>query len=158
MPAYDEKPEMSAYEITEKVLVEIKKEKYDFIVINFANGDLVGHSANLKAGIQACEVVDECVGRIVNLSLKYDYTNIITADHGNIEVMLYPNGEPCPAHGTNPVPLLIISNDKNLKKSKIKLRKNCGLKDIAPTILYIMGIKKPKEMTGKSLLRTKSLN
>ena len=153
VPAYDEKPEMSAYGITEKVLVEIKKGKYDFIVINFANGDLVGHSANLKAGIQACEVVDECVGRIVNLSLKYDYTNIITADHGNIEVMFYPNGEPCPAHGTNPVPLLIISNDKNLKKSKIKLGKNCGLKDIAPTILYIMGIKKPNEMTGKSLIK-----
>lgn len=152
VPVYDKKPEMSAYGITKKVLPEIKKGKYNFVVINFANGDLVGHSANLKAGIKACEVVDKCVGKIISLGLKKDYTNVVTADHGNIEIMLYPNGEPCPAHGTNPVPFFIISNDKSLSKRKIKLRKNCGLSDVAPTILDVMGIKKPKEMTGKCLI------
>ncbi len=152
VPVYDEKPEMSAYGITKKVLSEIQKEKYDFIAINFANGDLVGHSANLKAGIEACEVVDECVGKIVNLGLKKSYTSIVTADHGNIEVMFYPDRKPCPAHGTNPVPFFIISNDKNLGKDRIKLRKNCGLSDVAPTLLQIMGIKRPKDMSGESLI------
>ncbi|MCK4521189.1 MAG: 2,3-bisphosphoglycerate-independent phosphoglycerate mutase [Nanoarchaeota archaeon] len=148
VPSYDLKPEMSAYEITKKLLSQIKKQKYDFILVNFANGDLVGHSGKLKAGIKCCEVVDECVGKIVNIGLEKDYTCIITGDHGNIEVMFYPNGEVCPAHGTNPVPLFIISNDKKHQK----LKKGKGLKDVAPTILKIMGIKQPKEMTGKTLI------
>jgi len=150
VPSYDQKPEMSAYETTEKLLPEIESGKYDFIAVNFANGDLVGHSANLEAGIKACEAVDECVGRTVETGLRKGYTVIITGDHGNIEIMFYPNGEPCPAHGTNPVPFILISNDEKLKN--IKLRAGGGLSDIAPTVLEILGIQKPSEMTGKSLI------
>lgn len=150
VPSYDMKPEMSAYGITEKLLPEIEKEIYDFIAVNFANGDLVGHSGKLDAGIMACEAVDGCVGKIVGLSLEKDYVVIITGDHGKIEVMFYPNGEVCPAHGTNPVPFILISKDEELKKAKLK--KGEGLSSVAPTILNIMGLKKPGEMTGKSLI------
>ncbi len=148
--SYDLKPEMSAFEITEKLLPQIKRNKYDLIIVNFANGDLVGHSANLSAGIKACEAVDKCVGKIVDLALKKDYTILLTGDHGNVEIMFYPNGEVCPAHGTNPVPFILVSNDKKLKSCKLK--EGMGLQDIAPTILNLMGIKKPKEMTGNSLI------
>ncbi|MBS3097817.1 2,3-bisphosphoglycerate-independent phosphoglycerate mutase [Candidatus Woesearchaeota archaeon] len=150
VPSYDLKPEMNAFGITEKLLPEIEKNKYGLIVVNFANGDLVGHSGNLKAGIKACEAVDNCVGKIVDSGLKKGYVSLITGDHGNVEIMFYPNGEVCPAHGTNPVPFFVISKDKKLQKTK--LRKGNGLSDVAPTILDIMGIKKPKEMTGKSLI------
>ena len=150
VPVYDKKPEMSAFEITEKILPEIEKQKYDFIAVNFANGDLVGHSANLEAGKKACEAVDKCLGKIVKLGLEKDYACIITADHGNIETMFYPNGEPNPSHGTNPVPFILVSNEKKMKKAKLK---KGGLADIAPTILSIMGLKKPEEMTGKSLIK-----
>jgi 2,3-bisphosphoglycerate-independent phosphoglycerate mutase len=150
VPSYDRKPEMSAHGTTEAVLREIEKQKYDFIIINFANGDLVGHSGKLDAGIKACEAVDKCVGKIVNLGLEKDYTSIITADHGNVEIMFYPNGKVCPAHGTNPVQFFIISKKDEFRN--IKLKKGKGLQDVAPTILEIMGIKKPREMTGKSLI------
>jgi len=113
VPSYAQKPDMNAYGITKKVLSEIKKEKYDLIVINFANGDLVGHSANLKAGIKACRAVDECVGKIVKRGLKHNYELLITGDHGNIEVMFYPDGKPNPSHGINPVPFLLSAMMKN---------------------------------------------
>ncbi|MDD5162823.1 MAG: 2,3-bisphosphoglycerate-independent phosphoglycerate mutase [Candidatus ainarchaeum sp.] len=150
VPSYAEKPEMSAFEITEKVLPEIEKEKYDFVAINFANGDLVGHSANFEAGIKACEAVDKCIGKIIKRGLEKNYTCIITGDHGNIESMFYPNGEPKPSHGTNPVPFLLISNDKKLRNARLG---KGGLSDIESTILDLMGLKKPKEMTGKSLIK-----
>jgi len=151
VPSYDMKPEMSAYKITERVLKEIDSEKYDFIIINFANGDLVGHSGKLEAGMKACEAVDECTGKIVDLGLERGYTSIVTGDHGNVEIMFYPDGEVCPAHGTNPVQFFVISKDKELRKAGLK--KGCGLDAVAPTILEIMGIKKPKEMTGQSLIK-----
>jgi len=150
VPSYDKKPDMGAYEITDAAIKEIGKEKYEFIVINFANCDLVGHSGKLEAGIKACEAVDECVGRIVNLGLERSYINIVTADHGKVEIMFYPNGEVCPAHGTNPVPFFIASNDESLRN--VRLARGKGLDSVAPTILEIMGIKKPREMTGKSLI------
>ncbi|NQV08815.1 alkaline phosphatase family protein, partial [Candidatus Woesearchaeota archaeon] len=146
VPSYDKKPEMSAYKITKKVLVEIKKEKYGLIVMNFANGDLVGHAGKLGAAIKACKVVDRCLGQIVEVGLKHNYHVLVTGDHGNVETMLYPNSEKNPSHGINPVPFYIVSKDN------YKL-KNGGLKDVAPTILDLMGIKKPKLMTGKSLIK-----
>ncbi len=145
---YQEKPEMSAFEVTEKLLPEIRREFYDFILINYANGDLVGHSANLYAGVRAVEVVDECIGKIVEAGLSGDYTILVTGDHGNIETMFYPNGEPNPSHGTNPVPFIIISNEPELRN--VKLMKGAGLSNIAPTILQIMDLSIPHEMT-KSL-------
>lgn len=150
IPSYDLKPEMSAYGITEKLLKSIITGKYDFILVNFANGDLVGHSGNIDACIRCCEVVDECVGKIVRLGFEKGYTTLLTGDHGNVENMYYPSGEINPSHGLNPVPFYVISNDARLKK--IKLRKGCGLKDVAPTVLDLMGLKKPNEMNGKSLI------
>lgn len=145
--SYDQKPEMSAYEVTEKLLPEIGK--YEFIAVNYANPDLVGHSGSLEATIKAVEVVDECVGRVVEKALSENYVILLMADHGNAEVMIYPNGEPNPSHGENPVQLTLISNDEDLTQVELK---DGGMSDIAPTILGIMGIEKPEEMTGKDLI------
>lgn len=147
VPSYEDKPEMSAPEITEKLLPEIGKGVYDFILVNYANGDLVGHSANMEAGIKACEVVDICVGQVVEAGLKDGYTVLITGDHGNIETMFYTNGEPNPSHGTNPVPFILVGCDK-----KLKLKEGLGLSCVSPTILTLMGIPKPSEMTAESLI------
>jgi len=150
VPSYDLKPEMSAFEITERLIPEINSGKYDFIAVNYANGDLVGHSANMQAGIKACEAVDQCLGRVVEAALGKDYIVVVTGDHGNIEIMFYPNGEPCPAHGNNPVPFIIVSRESPLKQ--LKLKKGHGLSSVAPTILELMGVEKPKEMTSDSLI------
>lgn len=147
VPSYDMKPEMSALGITAKALAALKKRKYDFVLVNFANSDLVGHSGNYKATVKACEIVDQCVGKIVKEVLGQDGVVLLTGDHGNAEQMVYPNGEPCPAHTTNPVPFTIISKEK-----KKLLQKNGGLMDVGPTVLKLLEIKKPKEMSGRSLV------
>ena len=144
---YDMKPEMSAYEVTDKVLEAIKSEKYDSIILNYANPDMVGHTGNLDAAIKAIETIDECVGKVVDAILEKDGTLLITADHGNSEQMIdYKTGEPHTAHTTNPVPLILVSNNENYKI------KSGRLADLAPTLLDLMNIQKPKEMTGESLL------
>jgi 2,3-bisphosphoglycerate-independent phosphoglycerate mutase len=148
--SYEEKPEMSAHEINMKLIPEIKRCYYDFILVNYANCDLVGHSANFVAGIKACEVVDNCVGEVVKTGLSQNYVILLTSDHGNIETMFYPNGEPNPSHGTNPVPFIIIED--NLVKENVKLKEGMGLSNVAPTILKLMGILKPKEMTAESII------
>ena len=150
VPSYEDKPEMSAYEITEKLLPEIQRKYYEFILVNYANGDLVGHSANLEAGIKACEFVDDCLGNVVKTGLKNGYTLLVTGDHGNIETMFYPDGEPNPSHGINPVPFILITNEERLKG--IKLKDGLGLSSIAPTILELMCLSKPVEMDSPSLL------
>ncbi|MCI8700070.1 MAG: 2,3-bisphosphoglycerate-independent phosphoglycerate mutase [Clostridia bacterium] len=144
---YDRKPEMSAYEVTDKVVEAIKSEKYNCIILNFANPDMVGHTGNLEAAISAVEAVDECVGKVVEAMLEKNGTILITADHGNAEQMIdYKTGDPHTAHTTNPVPLILVSNEE---KNKIKSGK---LADLAPTLLELLGIQKPEEMTGESLL------
>ena len=140
---------MSAHEINSRLLPEIKRGFYNFILVNFANGDLVGHSANLNAGIEACEVVDECIGKIVDTGLLIGYTILVTGDHGKIETMYYPNGEPNPSHGLNPVPFILVTKEVTLRCKTLK--KGKGLSSIAPTILKIMDIQKPQEMTGEAL-------
>jgi 2,3-bisphosphoglycerate-independent phosphoglycerate mutase len=150
VPSYKDKPEMSAYEITEQLIPEIKRRFYDFILVNYANGDLVGHSANLEAGIKAASVVDECLGKVVSAGIDSDYVLIVTGDHGNIETMVYSNGTPNPSHGFNNVPFILISDEQNIKT--VKLRNGRGLSSIAPTILQLMGIDKPTEMNSESLL------
>jgi len=145
--SYDQKPEMSAYGIVEKLVEKISEKKYDFVLANFANCDLVGHSAVKDAIIKCVEVVDDCAGRAVKAGLDNGYTVIVTADHGSAEEKLYPDGRPKPAHSSNPVPFILVSNDLG----QVKLKKG-GQKDVAPTILKIMGLKKPKEMTGRSLI------
>ena len=150
VPSYEDKPEMSAYEITERLIFEIQRNFYDFILVNYANGDLVGHSANIEAGIKAATVVDECLGKVVDSSLGSCYIVMVTGDHGNIETMFYQDGSPNPSHGVNPVPFILISNDPKLQN--VKLRDGMGLSSIAPTILQLMDIKKPNEMSSSSLL------
>ncbi len=147
--SYAEKPEMSSREVTDAVIKEIDKNEYSLIVQNFANTDLVGHSGDMKATVAACEVVDECIGRIAAKTLEKDYDLIITADHGNAEYMIYEeNGEQCPSHTKNPVIFLLVSHEnKNLK-----LKNGGSLEDVAPTVLKIMNIQKPAEMEGNSLI------
>ncbi|MFH1126649.1 MAG: 2,3-bisphosphoglycerate-independent phosphoglycerate mutase [archaeon] len=147
--SYDQKPQMSAYEIADEAARQISKKKYDFVLVNFANCDLVGHSAVKEAIIRCVEVVDECCAKIASAGLNNDYVVIITADHGSAEDKLYPDGVLKPAHSSNPVPFILVSTDENLMKVTLL---DGGQKDVAPTILDIMGMKKPKEMTGKSLI------
>jgi len=143
VPTYDIKPEMSAYEVTEKLLNEYRK-NYDFILLNFANGDMVGHTGILKAGISATEAVDFCLGRIVHVFSR-KYTIIVTADHGNCEDMR-KESKFHTSHTLNKVPFILV--DDYYKGKKLR---SGGLSNIAPTVLKIMGIRKPKIME-KSLL------
>jgi len=143
---YDLKPEMSACEVTDKVVEAINSEKYDCIILNYANPDMVGHTGNLEAAIKAIETIDKCVGRVVEAVQKQEGVLLITADHGNAEQMIdYKTGEPHTAHTTNPVPLILVG----MEEAKLKEGK---LADIAPTMLDIMHLEKPEEMTGESLL------
>ena len=143
---YDLKPEMSAYEVTDKVVEAINSKKYDCIILNYANPDMVGHTGVLEAAIKAIETIDECVGRVVEAINNQDGVLIITADHGNAEQMIdYKTGEPHTAHTTNPVPLILVGMEN------AKLREG-RLADLAPTMLDIMNLEKPAEMTGESLI------
>ncbi|MCX6645736.1 MAG: 2,3-bisphosphoglycerate-independent phosphoglycerate mutase [bacterium] len=143
-PHYDKKPEMSANEVTEKVLEKFKS--YDLVVLNFANPDMVGHSGVFEAAVKAVETVDGCLARIYEQVKSIRGILIVTADHGNADIMKDEKGEPYTKHTTSPVPFIIMDKD-------IKLRGGEGsLQDIAPTILYLMGIRKPVEMTGTSLV------
>jgi 2,3-bisphosphoglycerate-independent phosphoglycerate mutase len=142
---YDLKPEMSAFELRDALIPELEKGEVDFVCLNFANGDMVGHTGVMDAAIKACEAVDKCVKDVVETALKMDYTTILIADHGNCETMINPDGTPNTAHTTNPVPIILINNDKTTVRDGI-------LGDIAPTILELMGIEQPKAMTQKSLV------
>ena len=144
---YDMKPEMSALEVTEKVLDAINSKKYDAIILNYANPDMVGHTGNIEACIKALETLDGCVARVIEaIENNGDYL-IVTADHGNCEQMIdYETGEPHTAHTTNPVPLALVGRDVKLKEGR--------LADLAPTMLDLMGFEKPQEMTGESLIES----
>jgi len=144
---YADKPEMSAPQVAKKVLIALKKSDHQVIIVNFANGDLVGHSGSLKAAIKAVETLDKCVGELYKQAMKSGYTMLVTGDHGNCDDMLYPNGDPKPAHSMNPVMFLTIDPNNKIKKVR-----NGDLCDISPTILKLLNIEKPKEMTGKSLV------
>jgi len=153
---YDMKPEMSAEELTISCSKAIKSGKYAFIVINFANPDMVGHTGNMNATIKAIETVDKCIGQIVNATGEMGGSILITADHGNAEVMKGPGGEPWTAHTINKVPLIFVEGEKRKipnMGNQIYLRDNAGLADIAPTLLQLLNLPIPKEMTGKSLIK-----
>ena len=142
---YDLQPEMSAFDLKNALIPELKKGEVDFVCLNFANGDMVGHTGVMSAAIKACEAVDICVKEVIETALENNYTTIVIADHGNCETMINPDGSPNTAHTTNPVPIILV--DKELKHI------NDGvLGDIAPTILDLMGIEKPAVMTRHSLL------
>ena len=142
---YDLKPEMSALEVRDAVVNSILKNKFDFICVNFANPDMVGHTGDFNAAIKACETVDHCTNKIVSEGMKKEYSIVIIADHGNCEKMKNSDGTPNTAHTTNPVPIILVEKEKRKIISGI-------LANVAPTILEIMGIEKPNEMDQKSLL------
>ena len=142
---YDLKPEMSAFEITEEIVPEIRKKAADFICLNFANPDMVGHTGDFNAAVKACETVDLCAQKVITAAVENDYTVLVIADHGNSEFMINEDGSPNTAHTTNPVPFILVDRD-------IKNVKNGILGDIAPTILKLMGIEKPELMTQKPLI------
>lgn len=145
VPTYDLKPEMSAYDIKDRIIPELQKGEADFICLNFANPDMVGHTGVFEAAVKACEAVDECARQVTQAALRNGYTVLIIADHGNADCMINPDGTPNTAHTTNPVPCILVDN--NLKGSM----KNGKLGDIAPTILWLMGLPAPPEMTGEIL-------
>ncbi len=143
---YDLKPEMSAYEVTDALLKEIQGDKQDAIILNFANPDMVGHSGMLEPTIKAIETVDECLGKIVDLIIEKGGTAIITADHGNADEVITLEGQPMTAHTTNPVPVIVT-------KKGVELRDGGILGDLAPTMLDLLGVKQPEEMTGKTIIK-----
>jgi len=142
---YDLKPEMSAFEIRDAIIPELKNKATDFVCLNFANGDMVGHTGVMEAAIKACEAVDKCVKDVVETALENNYTTIIIADHGNCETMINPDGTPHTAHTTNPVPIIVVDNEIEKIEDGI-------LGDIAPTILKMMNVPQPDVMTCKPLI------
>ena len=142
---YDLQPEMSAFELKDALVPELQKGEVDFVCLNFANGDMVGHTGSMPAAIKACEAVDICVKEIIETALANNYTTIVIADHGNCETMINPDGSPNTAHTTNPVPVILVDNDKIIIQSGV-------LGDIAPTILDLMGIEQPEMMTCETLI------
>jgi 2,3-bisphosphoglycerate-independent phosphoglycerate mutase len=142
---YDLKPEMSAFEIRDAIIPELKKGDVDFVCLNFANPDMVGHTGDMKAAIKACETVDQCASDVISAGLENGYTTLVIADHGNCDTMINPDGTPNTAHTTNPVPLILV--DPELKKIKDGV-----LGDLAPTILKLMGVPQPKLMTQEPLI------
>ncbi|MEG2597403.1 MAG: 2,3-bisphosphoglycerate-independent phosphoglycerate mutase, partial [Oscillospiraceae bacterium] len=143
---FDQKPEMSAYEVTDKVVEAIHSDKYDVIILNYANCDMVGHTGILDAAKAAVEAVDTCVGKTVSAILEKGGVALITADHGNAEKMYEPDGSPFTAHTIFPVPLIVVGYP-------CTLRENGRLADLAPTMLEMLNLPKPKEMDGESLLQ-----
>ena len=144
---YDLKPEMSAYEVTDKVLEALSSGEYDAMILNFANCDMVGHTGVIPAAVKAVHTVDECVKKVMDKILSMGGSALLTADHGNADKMLDSDGSPFTAHTTNPVPVVLVSE----KYKNAKLRDGI-LADLAPTLLEVMGLPVPPEMTGKSLI------
>ncbi|WP_190811405.1 2,3-bisphosphoglycerate-independent phosphoglycerate mutase [Flagellimonas sp. S3867] len=142
---YDLQPEMSAYDIRDAIIPELKSGETDFVCLNFANPDMVGHTGDMDAAIKACETVDSCARDVITAGQENGYSTIVIADHGNCDTMINPDGSPNTAHTTNPVPLILIDGD-------IKAIKDGVLGDIAPTILHLLGIEQPDLMTQKSLI------
>jgi 2,3-bisphosphoglycerate-independent phosphoglycerate mutase len=136
---------MSAYELKDALCEDLKKGEADFVCLNFANGDMVGHTGIMNAAIKACEAVDICTKEVIETGLENGYSTLLIADHGNCETMMNPDGSPHTAHTTNPVPFILIDEE-------IKSINSGVLGDIAPTILDLMGVEQPKEMTQHSLL------
>ncbi|MGB2129522.1 MAG: 2,3-bisphosphoglycerate-independent phosphoglycerate mutase [Flavicella sp.] len=142
---YDLKPEMSAYELKDALCEDLEKGDADFVCLNFANGDMVGHTGVMEAAIKACEAVDACAKEVIETGLKNGYSTLLIADHGNCETMINPDGSPHTAHTTNPVPMILID-------SELKAINDGVLGDVAPTILKLMGVKQPEDMTRHALV------
>ena len=147
VPTYDKKPEMSAREAADTFVEHWRAGDYGFAIINFANPDMVGHTGSIPAAVKACETVDECLGRVMDAVHESGGACIVTADHGNADNMLEPDGSPNTAHSLNPVPLVVTADVPGLREGGV-------LADVAPTALDLMGIEPPSEMTGESLIQS----
>ncbi|HEX8577114.1 MAG TPA: 2,3-bisphosphoglycerate-independent phosphoglycerate mutase [Flavobacterium sp.] len=143
---YDLQPEMSAFELADALVPELQKGEVDFVCLNFANGDMVGHTGVMEAAIKACEAVDQCVEKVITTALANNYTTLVIADHGNCETMINPDGTPNTAHTTNPVPIILVGHELQFIRDGV-------LSDIAPTILHLMGVEKPDSMDRFSLIQ-----
>jgi 2,3-bisphosphoglycerate-independent phosphoglycerate mutase len=146
VPTYDLQPEMSAYEVKDAVVAELNKKKYDFICLNFANGDMVGHTGVYDAIKKAVRAVDNCLKEVVETAKKNGYEAIIIADHGNADNAINPDGSPNTAHSLNPVPFIWVSDDR---KGTVR---DGILADVSPSLIKLMGLEQPEEMTGQSLI------
>jgi 2,3-bisphosphoglycerate-independent phosphoglycerate mutase len=146
---YDMKPEMSAFEVKDQLVEALKTDRYDWIVANFANSDMVGHTGVYTAIESAVKVVDQCVNEVVETAKEMGYETVIIADHGNADHALNADGTPNTAHSVNPVPFIYVTENKTVKVQ------NGILADVAPSILHIMGLEQPREMTGKCLISEK---
>lgn len=149
MATYDLKPEMSAYEVKDKLVAAIREDKYDFIVVNFANGDMVGHTGIYNAIAKAVWAVDQCVHEVIDAARETGYEAIIIADHGNADNAINEDGTPNTAHSLNPVPFIYVTDNNSAKV------KDGRLADVAPSILHIMGLEQPADMTGECLIEDK---
>ena len=145
---YDLQPEMSAYEITSAIIDDIENNHPDFICLNYANTDMVGHTGVLSAAVKAAEVVDDCLSKLIPVCLNNEYEVLIIADHGNSDTMINEDGTPHTAHTMNPVPCILVSSNINGRSLN-----NGRLADVAPTLLELMGLKQPDLMTGASLIK-----
>ena len=145
MATYDLKPEMSAYEVADECVKRIESGKYDVIILNFANCDMVGHTGVFEAAVKAVEAVDACAGKVIGATLAAGGQVLLTADHGNADRMVDDDGTPFTAHTTNPVPFCVINHP-------CQLRDGGRLADIAPTMLKVLGLPQPDEMTGESII------
>jgi 2,3-bisphosphoglycerate-independent phosphoglycerate mutase len=155
VPTYDQSPAMSAEKLTDDCIAAIRKGIYSLVVINYANPDMVGHTGQMQATMLAVSMVDGCVGRLVEATNRMGGTLIITADHGNAELMQAADGRPWTAHTTNPVPVILVEGEKRKLPghgTNVTLREGGGLADIAPTLLDILGLQKPSRMSGSSLI------
>jgi 2,3-bisphosphoglycerate-independent phosphoglycerate mutase len=146
VPTYDLKPEMSAPEVKDKLVAAINTQQYDFIVVNFANGDMIGHTGVYHAIAKAVVTIDNCVRDVVETAKKNDYEVIIIADHGNADNAINADGTPNTAHSLNPVPFIYVTDNNSARV------KNGRLADVAPSILHIMGLPQPADMTGENLI------
>jgi 2,3-bisphosphoglycerate-independent phosphoglycerate mutase len=145
---YDLKPQMSAREVTEALVRELREQEIGLVIANYANADMVGHTGNFEAAVRACEVIDECLGRVADAAMSRRGRVIITADHGNIEQLIdYDTGMPHTAHTLNPVPVILLDDER--KSSRIE---KGTASDVAPTVLQLLGLPQPAEMTGRSLI------
>jgi 2,3-bisphosphoglycerate-independent phosphoglycerate mutase len=155
VPTYDQAPAMSAEKLTDDCITAIRKGIYSLVVINYANPDMVGHTGQMQATMEAISTVDRCIGRLVEATNRMGGTLLITADHGNAELMQGPDGRPWTAHTTNPVPVILVEGEKRKLPghgTDVRLREGGGLADIAPTLLDILGLPKPARMSGSSLI------
>ncbi len=148
MPTYDQKPEMSARPVTEALVKRLREHEVGLVIANYANADMVGHTGNFEAAVKAVEVIDECLGRVVEAALAKKGKVVITADHGNIEQLIdYDTGMPHTAHTTNLVPVILVDEERR----RCRLKQGTAI-DVAPTVLQLLGLPQPEEMTGRSLI------